>query len=255
MGKEHLLEFINRYLKPTILEEWKWIAWKPEMLFDIFHQLHDYEWYDEICEKILETFKTRTNYKKLAWQLDIYHRLKKIHESGNFYRDLSEDVQFFEDRINNHPHYSLTFNLENRLVTFEELKAKGAGFEVGDLQYKGNYKANRNIDEKIIQQSEQERLKLEEVENAKKRNEDFEQIVDYKFNQYKVGEFNIDQFEAGEEASIETEDYVSDDDEGEEDTNQTLNQREAAKIAKAKLKAAKMAKKKGKKGKFDEEEE
>ena len=233
MSKEHLYNFITQYLKPKILEGWDTrVKYVPKTLLELFDRFSVMEYFDkDLWEKILEEMKARKCIKKMTTCIHIHHRLLEIQKNKKFYKDLTSDIKFWEEKLTKRDDFNYRYNLaEQRWYTYQELKAKRDDYKYTDQldTHKAIYVEDTEEDLKNL--SEEERRALLEDDETVQREKQFEEIIRERLMMIKKGDLLGGLQDIGEEdedANV-AQDYLEEEGEEEEAEGGECEEKERA---------------------------
>jgi len=124
---ERKFEIIDQYFKPIIVLHFaSSFKYEVKNMLLLFNSMHNMFYYDqEVWDLILESFISRKYIKNIDLLRNIYETLSVIQEGGNFYRDLTPELEHFKSIFEIRPDLKWRYNVEEkRTYSYQELKAR-----------------------------------------------------------------------------------------------------------------------------------
>lgn len=235
---EHVSDFVTTHLKETVFAQWKKIQYKPKYLIELFEKLTTRQLFDqEIWEKLFESLKRPKAVKRLEDFALLHTNLLKLQESGAFFRDLTDEVAFWSEKITtNHDHYTRYNIEEQRFFTFEEMKAKREENNFPDQMYKIYFDPKYDQVDDMSKLSEEERKQAIAMQEEKARDVTFDDIVNQRIASLKKGDL-LSPFQdlLQDDESKEVVAEYEEDEEGEDAEISEATKRETAKALKQRM--------------------
>ena len=167
LAKETKFDLIDKYYKAPVVNNFDTnFKYNLKCNLIIFDSLIRLEYYDqELWDILLENLITRKFIKKIEDLRNLYETLDDLRASGNFYRDLTPEVEHFKNIFMTKPDLVWRYKCdEKRMYTYQELKAKREDCP--------EQKLTRYFDPKMLEVVIEEKIITDES-----RNREFDELI------------------------------------------------------------------------------
>jgi len=165
---EEKTEFIEQHLQPIILEKWKKLKSNSRMIWTVFQSLNRMQYQGkELWEPTLEILKKAklNNYK----MIEAYETMTSLQGSGKFYRDLSQEVEYWKNKSVAQDDRSYRYDPDGqRWFSFTELKERREEYKYTD-QKQRSYVEELTAEERRLQKEREAQLAEERRQQERER--------------------------------------------------------------------------------------